>query len=196
MSNVFQDLTGQRFSRLVVVARAENTATGQARWTVVCDCGEQKIVEARNLRRGRTVSCGCVRTIHGECGSKLYRVWSDMIQRCTNQAHKSFPNYGGRGISVCERWFNFVNFKEDMGHAPEGLSIERIDNALGYSPSNCKWETQTAQARNTRRNHLLMHDGKTMSIAEWAESIGVEYNTLHQRISNGWTIERALTTRN
>jgi hypothetical protein len=127
--------------------------------------------------------------------SKEYEVWASMKTRCNNKRHSGFNSYGGRGIQVCARWHNsFENFLEDMGACPKGMSIERIDNNKGYSPSNCKWATRIEQARNTRTNHIVQYEGKQLTISAWAKEVGISKGCLYDRISrNKWPIEKALT---
>ena len=117
-----------------------------------------------------------------------------MVYRCTNPSHKDYLSYGGRGISVCQRWLKFENFLEDMGARPKGFSLERINNNGNYCPSNCKWATRKEQQRNTRSNRILEHDGKRMCLAEWAEELGINHRTLRSRLQRGWTISETLST--
>lgn len=117
-----------------------------------------------------------------------------MIQRCYDNNSLAFKNYGGRNITVCERWLVFENFLSDMGDRPEGMSIERIDNDKGYSPDNCKWATRKEQASNRRSNRVYEHNGKTLTLMQWAELTGIPYFTIRNRIDLlGWDIEKAVT---
>lgn len=118
-----------------------------------------------------------------------------MIRRCTNERCESFPYYGGRGISVCARWKSFEKFLEDMGERPDNsMSIERINNDLGYEPGNCVWATPTEQARNRSTCWRLTFQGKTMSVSAWADETGIGESTIRQRIKKlGWPVECALT---
>jgi hypothetical protein len=122
-------------------------------------------------------------------------VWQQMKQRCYNPKNSNWPNWGGRGITVCERWFHsFENFYADMGSRPSPkFTVERIDNDGPYSPENCRWATRTEQARNGRKNVYLDFRGERLTLTEWAERIGMKVGTLWQRLNQGWSIEKALT---
>ena len=118
-----------------------------------------------------------------------------MKQRCTNPKHKSYENYGGRRITICDRWLNsFENFNEDMGESwKPGLTIERRKNEEGYYPENCYWATRKQQQRNRRNNHLITCFGKTQCISVWSEETGISAPAIRQRLKLGWLPERALT---
>ncbi len=127
--------------------------------------------------------------------SPLYQVWKHMYARCYYPNNKGFHNYGGRGITVCERWHEFANFLADMGERPtDAHEIDRINNNGSYEPGNCRWATRQENSRNRRTNHSVTHDGKTMCIAEWSEVTGLRYSIIHKRLANGWSPEKALTT--
>lgn len=159
------DLTNQRFGLLVALQRVD---TGKPRswYRCICDCGVEKIVSLNILRQGKANSCGCQRsesirrgnTKHGHYlrrkQSPTYLSWVGMVQRCTNQSHTKWPSYGGRGITVCERWMTFSNFLQDMGERPSGTTIDRISNELGYMPGNCRWADPKTQANNRRQRKL------------------------------------------
>lgn len=131
---------------------------------------------------------------HGKSYSSTYRIWASMIARCTNPSSHAFASYGGRGITVCERWRSFPSFYKDMGDRPDGKSLERRENNGEYSPENCFWADRKTQNRNKRNNHLITLDGETCTIAEWAERCGLKYGTVHQRIRKGWAPEAAIRT--
>jgi hypothetical protein len=156
------DITGQRFGFLTILEKSDKRDNSKAQfWRVQCDCGNQKEINGAGIRRGVVVSCGCfakqqrkkATTFHGESNNLTYKSWGNMIQRCTNKKHINYPNYGGRGITVCDSWLNYQNFVADMGQRPNAkMSLDRIDNDKGYSKDNCKWSTQTEQTRNRRLN--------------------------------------------
>jgi len=191
------DMTGRQYGRLTVL----EPASRKGYWYCKCQCGVKKQINGSSLRQRITSSCGCYRNeriretkeTHGKSNSKIYRLWSMMHDRCTNPANKYFKNYGGRGITVCPKWASFEAFYADMGDMPDGMSLERIKNNKGYSKENCKWATRKEQSRNRRSNRLLTYQGITQSLVQWAEHLGVNYNTLNSRVQRGWSDERVLT---
>lgn len=197
MARRYHDLTGKRFNRLLVLSFAD-IRNNAARWNVRCDCGTDKVVMGMNLVNGHVQSCGCLTkdmlTTHGMTKTRVFRTWSSMRNRCQNTQNRAFPNYGGRGITVCERWNTFEDFLADMGEPMKGMSLERIDNNKGYSPDNCRWANASDQNNNRRTCVLLEFAGKTQTIAQWSKDTGVPYFVLHGRIRRGWDTERAITT--
>lgn len=197
-------ILGRRFDRLVVVSETdafgELLGTPQNRQVeVLCDCGGRNITSARAIRRGRVTSCGCRQresaTTHGMSKHPLYRILQAMKGRCHGNAAIRNPNYGGRGISICDQWMAdpvaFIVWGEANGYRA-GLEIDRIDNDGNYDPGNCRFVTRTANARNMTTNRIVAYRGRDVTIAELAQESGVAYDTLRQRIVKlGWTPERA-----
>jgi hypothetical protein len=151
----FIDITGVRFGRLVVLERHfPKNVSRMTYWLLRCDCGNTHVTQGSNLRSGRVTSCGCLHPRHGqsrrESMTGAYRTWRAMIARCENLNHVSYRYYGGRGISVCERWKQFANFFADMGERPPGMWIDRINNDVNYEPGNCRWQTPSDQGKNRR----------------------------------------------
>ena len=126
--------------------------------------------------------------------TRTYNSWMAMRARCENKKNKAYPDYGGRGITVCPEWESFEAFLADMGEAPEGMTLDRRKNHEGYSKANCRWATRTEQNRNTRKNRMLTYNGKTLCLSEWATIVGIDIVTLHCRLRDGWSDERALST--
>jgi hypothetical protein len=134
-------------------------------------------------------------TKHHKSSSRTYAVWRALKQRCTNPKNKGFNNYGGRGITLCSSWHDFSNFLKDMGEAPPGRCIERLDNNKGYYRENCAWKTYTDQNRNKRDNRILRHKGKAMCLSQWSEETGLKSITILHRIDYlGWNVGKALST--
>lgn len=156
----FKDITGVRFGRLVAIDFSHMDKHGGSVWLCRCDCGTEKAVRGNSLLMGAVLSCGCLqreivgnmRRTHGRSRTLAYKRWTAMKQRCLNPKDKGFPDYGGRGIIICERWIDdFETYFEDTGDAPPGMSLGRIDNDGPYSPENTKWETEEDQQNNKRR---------------------------------------------
>lgn len=163
------NLVGQRFDRLSVVARVESK-NHNARWLCRCDCGSETVVASTKLVSGNTRSCGCLQRdrtrTHGKSRTRTYRIWMHMRQRCENPRSDSWARYGGRGITVCDRWRDFTAFFEDMGEAPAGHSLDRIDVNGNYEPGNCRWATSRQQLRNTRRNKVVNLNGEQVLLTD------------------------------
>lgn len=180
------------------------------RWTVLgpgseslfllcrCSCGVEKEVNKKNLKSRLTKSCGCLKreihTTHGKHKTRTYRIWQHIRGRTENPNNPSYERYGGRGIKVCSRWrHSFVNFLADMGECPSNEhSIDRIDNDGHYIPGNCQWATRSVQQRNKRTTKLYTYNGKTQCASDWADEFGLPLEVIRNRLSSGWSIERAL----
>lgn len=186
-----QDLTGQRFGKLLVLRSSHTSQAGKDRhWECRCDCGNTSTPTANNLYYGLSKSCGCagVKTTHGLSKTPEYKVWASMKARCLRE-----PRYAGRGIAVCERWQEFEGFFEDMGPRPSsGSTIERLDNNGNYEPGNCCWATRLQQNNNKSNNLILELNGTKKTAKEWSRCLGLPYQGLIQRLRNGWSHEEAL----
>jgi hypothetical protein len=198
------DLTGRVFGRLTALELdAENPKKGTF-WICRCSCGNIKSVLAPHLKNGNTKSCGCICTEnfkalitkHGMRHLPEYQIWMAVKMRCTNPKNIGYPDYGGRGITLCGEWAeSFESFYEYLGGRPDkDYSIERINNELGYIPGNVRWATKKEQANNTRANHFLSFRGETHTLAQWAELFGINSTAICKRLRRGWSIEKALTT--
>lgn len=193
-------MTGQSIAHWTVIGKSSRTKPKRTFWLCTCKCGEVRHVNATDLRSGRSTNCGCVRKeavglinrTHSASDSRLYNIWSNMKARCLNEKNPAFRNYGGRGIAIASEWFVFSAFQtwaNDTGYGPS-LTIDRIENDSGYSPSNCRWTDRITQNRNTRRAKY-MSDGK-MAI-EVADANGISLNTFRSRVSRGWSVDDAAT---
>lgn len=185
---------GAKFGILTVIS----AGTKKHYLKCLCGCGVEKDVYKSSLIHGKTKTCGCKsgefsksNVTHGMSKTKTYQTWQHMKARCYRVSSKDYKNWGGRGISVCERWHKFENFLEDMGECPRGMSIDRIDNDGNYEPSNCRWATSKEQTNNTRQNVLIEYNGQIKTIGEWGDLLGIKAQTLKTRILCGWSIKDA-----
>lgn len=201
------DITGQRFGRLLVVDIAKNriSSGGHQRtmWLCKCDCGKELDVATNSIMKGDAKSCGCLHreisvlsnSTHKMCGTGTYRSWQAMMNRCMNKSSHAYPHYGGRGISVCDKWRLFENFLADMGERQKETSIDRFpDNNGNYEPGNCRWATSSEQSRNRRNSVFIKFGGRNQCVADWARDIGISAATLMYRLDK-WPLEAALTKR-
>lgn len=191
-----EEFIGRRFGRLVVIEYKNYKNT-----YVECDCGNQKRVCAGSLSRGLTTSCGCVRRemlgsrnrTHGMTGLREYSIWKNIKSRCFNKSNPRYERWGGRGITMCERWaLSFTDFLADMGSCPEKFSIDRINNDGNYEPGNCRWASPQEQANNTRRNIIVEHEGRRQNVSQWARELGLKPVNVHHRIFRGVAPHKAL----
>lgn len=186
--------TGRIFGRLVVVGEGERRGRARAFWCQ-CECGQKKLIVAINLLTGNSTSCGCLHReqlseysrTHGRSSTPEHKTWEAMRQRCLNPRNPSYPQYGGRGIRICDRWMAFENFYADMGRRPVGTSIDRVDVNGDYEPDNCRWATAVEQMRNTTRTfeahepeqiRWLVDSGYTQR--EIARFFNVDVSTIHR----------------
>lgn len=184
----FKDLTGKRFGSLVVLRR-DNSMDSKIdhglHWICQCDCGNTVSVRTTHLTRRETKSCGCGRIKHRQYHHRLYHIWTGMMRRCYKESDRAYKDYGGRGIEVCDRWHDVINFISDMQPSfKEGLSIDRIDDNGNYSPDNCRWADRVQQARNTRRNVYVTYKGKRMLQKDFAGYIGIGCKTVTRYLRN------------
>lgn len=185
----FKDLTGLKKGRWRVLRLNENSGK-RLHWWCICECGTTKTVEGYALTSGKSVSCGCLQreavraanTKHGAYRTPEYSIWTGMRFRCSNPDHPSYHRYGGRGITVCERWNSFEAFLEDMGPRPTTLhTIERVNNNIGYTPQNCVWATRAQQSRNISSNSVIEFEGRIEKLVDVSDRTGIPINTLHSR---------------
>lgn len=202
-----KDMIGQRFGRLTVLGYAGKSKNRLIVYLCRCVCGKETKVDGLSLRRGHSRSCGCLNSDdkrsrvgklnacykHGMVGHSTYRSWHGLMQRCTNPKNPKFPRYGGRAIIVCERWKTFVNFLADMGPAPAGHTIERINVNGNYEKSNCCWLPAPEQSRNKTNHRWLSLNGVTMPLFAWCKKLVLKSCTIEMRLKRGWSVERALT---
>lgn len=207
-----RDLIGNKFDRLTVLYEAQKIR-GRTASVCLCQCGNKITVVNNALITGNTKSCGCRRkdslvwkdnlnkgrTTHGLTSHPLNPLWSAMRGRCNNKNYQDYRYYGGRGIKVCKEWeddfLNFYNWAISNGWE-RGLTIERIDNNLGYSPENCRWATRKEQARNKRNTIRLTYNGQTLSISDWSDlnKLGLTAKIIKERLGLGWPVDRILNT--
>jgi len=193
------DLTGKVFNRLTVLGDfGDRDNQNKIKWKCQCICGAIKYISGPQLKSGKTKSCGCLQTEnrikHGQWKHPLYNIWKGMVDRCTKENTHNYKDYGGRGITVCDRWLDVNNFIEDMSTRPEGTSIDRIDNNGNYEPSNCKWSTDKEQSNNRRSSRYLEYNGESKTLVDWSRDTGIKQTTIGERLRRGWTIEQALET--
>lgn len=201
-----QELIGRRFGRYVVIDICpENNRKVLCR----CDCGNERYVDKFNLLGNKTHSCGCLTKEvtaernykHGETGTRLYNVWSNMHRRCNDPKNNRYENYGGKGVKVCKQWDEFSNFKkwaDKTGYDPDAkygeCTIERKNVNGDYKPSNCCWKNIKEQCNNRTSNVMLTYNGETKHLSEWEKELGFKKDRVGQRLRRGWSVEKALST--
>lgn len=210
----FIDLTGQKFGRLTVIERdieRDNIRKAEGKkpktyWFCKCECGNITSVESVSLRSGATTSCGCygkeqrlkAQTKHGLSGTRIKRIYYNMLSRCYNPKTPKFKNHGGREIKVCDEWLgengfiNFVNWAMSNGY-DEDLTLDRIDNDGNYSPDNCRWANEEIQHKNRRITLYIEYNGEKKTVQEWSKELGIPENTIYTRYFKGiYTTEEIL----
>lgn len=197
------DMTGKKINMLTVLYRSESLK-GRTRWHCRCDCGKELDIYYTHLKNGQ-YSCGCATSkrisekmkVHGMTDTRLFGIWMKMKERCYRKNNKSYKDYGGRGITICQEWLNFDNFADwaiSNGYTDE-LTIDRIDVNGNYEPVNCRWATAKEQANNKRNTKYFEYKGEQKTLSQLADEYGIKYRLLRERIvDEGWKIERALTT--
>jgi hypothetical protein len=203
-------IDGLRVGRLVALGPVRRAPLGVIIWLCQCDCGNQTEVHGHDLRSGKTKSCGCLNKemqatrfrTHDKCYTSEYRIWSGIKTRCYNAKNHGFYNYGGRGITMCDRWLNgngnksgFECFLDDVGERKtSNLSIERRNNDGNYCKENCMWATPLEQGRNKRNNVLYTINGETKTAPEWERAYGLSKDLIRARMKKGWSVEKAIMT--
>lgn len=199
-------MIGRNFGRLKVIKEAGKTKDNHIKWLCLCACGGNTVVDGRDLRKGSTTSCGCYsiekatervvkfNTKHGECYTRLYRIWNGIHDRCNRKNSKNYRHYGGRGIKVCEEWNDYLAFKTwalTNGYE-EHLTIDRINVDGNYEPTNCRWITKQEQQNNKRTNRYIMYNGLTLTVTQWNKKMGYKRGTIENRLLMNWDVERAI----
>lgn len=198
----------ERVGRWTVLSRYGRKGNSrQVYWNCKCDCGTERPVWGVSLRNGGSLSCGChVNVTHGEGGpgrkTRRYHIYLNMIYRCHTPTAPNYHRYGGRGISVCDRWrygenglSGFECFARDMGHPPDDTSLDRINNDGPYSPDNCRWAVRKTQSRNRGDNHILTAWGEEMTLVDALERAGISVQSFYLRLKRGMSETEAIETK-
>lgn len=207
------NLINRKFGRLTVVKYSHQNKLYAKYWECKCNCGKKTIVRASALTEGTSRSCGCwqkelmsetkYNLIHGMTKTKIYRTWQQVKERCLNEKNQSYKDYGGRGIKICNRWLKFENFRDDMYKSckehidkfgTRNTALDRINNNGNYCLNNCRWATQKEQGNNRRNNNIIVFNGKTQNLSQWAEELKMDRNILNLKLYRGWSIKDTLTT--
>lgn len=206
------DLIGLTAGRLTVEAVVGRTASRKRLVRCRCTCGNRTTICLSDLRNGHIQSCGCLhretssenlkrgrhlgegnRLRHGRTKTPEYYIWRSMKARCLNSHSSGYPNYGARGITVCDRWRLFDHFFADMGLRPSpNHQLDRINNDGPYTPENCHWATPVQQGRNKRSNVVITYEGVTLTMIAWAQRLGITRHALWHRLEKRWPLERCL----
>lgn len=198
LAKIDKEIKGRVINGILIIERHHQDARGAWVWSCRCHCGNIFYTYPKDIKSNHTSSCGCIKGNykHGLYKDKKYSVWCGMLSRCNCPTCEAYPNYGGRGITVCEEWLEFINFNDWAEHSgyEEGLELDRIDNESSYSPDNCRWVTHTENNRNKRTNRYITYKGDTKCTAEWAEILGVNTGLLLNRLNNNWSFEDIIET--
>jgi hypothetical protein len=168
-----------------------------------CRCGKEVKVLFTHIVTHIRLSCGCLQGVKHDLPyhktnyakkirTRTYNIWAGMKQRCLNPKHTVYDLYGGRGVVICDTWMEYSNFLSDMGEAPLGMSIDRIDSNLGYCKDNCRWATQKTQNNNKNNNHYITINGELLTMMEASEKYNVPYYRLRSRLARGWDVTQAI----
>ena len=193
------DLTGKQFDYLYVIRRSLDKGKGKkpvVKWDCLCKCGKVVAVKSDSLLTGHTKSCGCRKIKHGYSHKeRLYTTWCNMRRRCSDPTNKRWEQYGGKGVTVCSEWSEYLPFRKwamKNGYT-DFLSIDRINNDGNYEPSNCRWVDSKVQTNNCSRNRIIEYKGKNFTMSELSEHIGLSYSALQHRIDRGWSMDRIVS---
>ncbi|MBQ3265227.1 MAG: hypothetical protein IJH07_05565 [Ruminococcus sp.] len=193
-----RDLSGNTYGYLTVLRRSSDKGNGKKpviKYTCRCVCGKVFDVKSDSLLSGHTVSCGCQKIKHGYANKeRLYNIWGCMRQRCNNPRNPSYPHYGGKGVTICEEWNDYQEFRNwalANGY-DDTLSIDRINPDGNYCPSNCRWADDKTQMNNQTRNHYIEYEGQRYTMAQLADRFHLSYAAMQHRIERGWDMERII----
>jgi len=193
------EFVDKKFNRLTVLSFSHIDKHRNKIYKCQCDCGNIDYYVAYRLRNNHTKSCGCwredLKKTHGMYKTTEYKIWENMKARTTNPNSDNYYLYGAIGRTLCQSWYKFENFFNDMGNRPSKKhSLDRIDNNKGYSKENCRWVTADVQQNNMKSNVRLTLYGDTLNIGQWAKKLNLKLRTLRARLESGWSVEKALTT--
>lgn len=194
----YVDITGKKFGHLTAIrydhSLKQKCGSSNPYWLFKCDCGKEKVIQKKNVVRGKIVSCGCQqhKIKHGMCYTRIHKIWHGIKQRCLNKNNSRYYRYGALGIKVCDEWKNdfccFYEWAIKNGYK-DNLSIDRIDNKGNYCPENCRWTTQKEQLRNYSKNRMITYKGETMCLTDMAKKYGIPFFTAHSRLKRGKPLE-------
>ncbi len=200
----FIDISGMKFGKLTVIGKSKKQNSRYILWDCICECGGKRTTRGADLKNNKTKSCGCLHTetlivrnkTHGMSGHRIYKIWKGMIKRCDNPKCIGYRLYGGIGVKVCDRWYDFENFYSDTINGYfDNLSLDRYPDKHGhYEPNNFRWATRKQQNNNKRNNTILTFNGISATVSEWSNIIGLSASVIYRRLDLGWTTKDTLTT--